>query len=153
LIERAPRALFLQVVEDSMLAGLTKVRTAPSWQPRDRRPEWSNRVYAICFDLDTEALQKFYRAASWQNGYQDIARVLSRHGFCRQQGSVYFGDRTVDPVRCVLAIQDVASECAWFSQVVRDVRMLRIEENNDLLPAIEGLTNPSSQSSYQSFAP
>ena len=56
----------------------------------------------------------------------------------RQQGSVYLGDRTADPVRCVLAIQDVARDCSWFSQVVRDVRMLRIEENNDLLPAIEG---------------
>jgi virulence-associated protein VapD len=129
---------FVQVVEDSMLTELTQGRTAPSWPHLDRRPEWSKRVYAICFDLDTEALQKLYRGASWQNGYQDIARVLSRHGFCRQQGSVYFGDRTVDPVRCVLAIQDVARDCSWFSQVVRDVRMLRIEENNDMLPAIEG---------------
>jgi virulence-associated protein VapD len=122
-----------------MLTELKQGRTAPAWPHLDRRPDWSNRVYAICFDLDTEALQKLYRAASWQNGYQDIARVLSRHDFGRQQGSVYFGDRTVDPVRCVLAIQEVAKNCPWFSQVVRDVHMLRIEENNDLLPAVEGL--------------
>jgi virulence-associated protein VapD len=110
----------------------------PSWPYVVQRPQGSQRVYAICFDLDTVAMQNLYRATSWQNGYQDIARVLARHGFIRQQGSVYFGDHTVDPVRCVLAIQDVARDCSWFSQVVRDVRMLRIEENNDLLPAIEG---------------
>jgi virulence-associated protein VapD len=38
----------------------------------------------------------------------------------------------------VLAIQDVARDCSWFCNVIRDVRMLRIEENDDLLPAIEG---------------
>jgi virulence-associated protein VapD len=37
----------------------------------------------------------------------------------------------------VLAIQDVARDCSWFSELVRDVRMLRIEENNGLLPAID----------------
>jgi virulence-associated protein VapD len=65
-------------------------------------------------------------------------QVLARPGFNRHQGSVYFGDHTVDPVRCVLAVQDVARDCSWFCHVIRDVRMLRIEENNDLLPAIEG---------------
>jgi virulence-associated protein VapD len=101
------------------------------------RPAWGTRVYAICFDLDTEMLKERYHNASWQNGYQDIARVLARHGFDRQQGSVYFGNDQVDPVRCVLAIQDVARECPWFRAVVSDVRMLRIEENNDLMPALE----------------
>jgi virulence-associated protein VapD len=100
------------------------------------RPQWSRRVYAICFDLDTDILKSAYHNASWQNGYQDIGRVLEKHGFGRQQGSVYFGDESVDPVRCVLAIQDVSAACPWFRAAVRDVRMLRIEENNDLMPAI-----------------
>ena len=41
-----------------------------------------------------------------------------------------------DPVKCVLAIQDVSKECPWFKRAVTDVRMLRIEENNDLMPAV-----------------
>lgn len=106
----------------------------PSYLPNPQ--EWGKRVYAICFDLDTETLKNQYHNASWQNGYQDIARVLERHGFDRQQGSVYFGNDQVDPVRCVLAIQDVARECPWFRAAVVNVRMLRIEENNDLLPAL-----------------
>jgi virulence-associated protein VapD len=128
----------------------TDLRGADVGAPRyiANRPIWGKRVYAICFDLDTEVLQAQYHNPSWQNAHDNIKRILERHGFSRQQGSVYFGDDTVDPVRCVLAIQDVAKECAWFQSAVKDVRMLRIEENNDLLPAIEGLgpvaTTPSS---------
>ncbi|MFG1413478.1 hypothetical protein V5G24_20420 [Xanthobacter sp. VTT E-85241] len=107
-------------------------------EPRyiSNRPVWGKRVYAICFDLDTETLKNMYHNDSWENGYADIGRVLARHGFTRQQGSVYFGDENVDPVRCVLAVQDVSKTCPWFAAAVSDVRMLRIEENNDLMPAV-----------------
>ncbi|WP_349371554.1 hypothetical protein [Salinarimonas sp.] len=39
-------------------------------------------------------------------------------------------------------MQDVAARCAWFRLAAKDVRMLRIEENNDLMPAIEGPGRP-----------
>jgi virulence-associated protein VapD len=100
------------------------------------RPVWSKRVYAIRFDLDIEMMKKHYHNPSWENGYQDVGRVLNHHGFHRQQGSVYFGDDKVDPVKCVLAVQDVVKNCPWFKIAVSDIRMLRIEENNDLMPAV-----------------
>ncbi len=65
----------------------------------------------------------------------DIARTLGRFGFSRQQDSVYFGDDSVDAVRCVLAVQQLARDHVWFKAPVRDIRMLRIEDNNDLMPA------------------
>jgi virulence-associated protein VapD len=100
-------------------------------------PTWGKRMYAICFDLDTETLQNLYHNSSWQNGYSDIARILARHGFNRQQGTVYFGDaNVVNSVKCVLAVQDIAKECPWFRATVKDIRMLRIEEENDLMPAV-----------------
>lgn len=68
-------------------------------------------MYAIRSDLDTETLKNRYHNASWQNGDQDIARVRERHGFDRQQGQQGSGYVGIDPVRCVLAIQDVAREC------------------------------------------
>jgi virulence-associated protein VapD len=49
---------------------------------------------------------------------------------------VYFGDDTVDAVRCVLAVQDLTRTYVWFRAAVRDTRMLRIEDNNDLMPAV-----------------
>jgi virulence-associated protein VapD len=93
-------------------------------------------MYAIAFDLDQEMLKRHYHNESYQNGYDDIRRIFSQFGFRRQQGSVYFGDDTVDPVRCVLAVQEVTRRCAWFRAAVIDIRMLRIEENNDLMPAV-----------------
>jgi virulence-associated protein VapD len=97
-------------------------------------------MYAITFDMDTTALQASCHNASWQNAYFDIGRTLKQFGFDRQQGSVYFGDDTVDAVRCVLAVQDLAKSYAWFSPSVRDIRMLRIEDNNDLMPAVAAVT-------------
>jgi virulence-associated protein VapD len=50
-----------------------------------------------------------------------------------RQGSVYFGEGPgIDPVRYVLIVQRLAAELPWFANAVRDIRMLRIEENNDL---------------------
>jgi virulence-associated protein VapD len=40
-------------------------------------------MYAICFDLDTEASVQ-----------REIRCILAKHGFSWQQGSVYFGEAT-----------------------------------------------------------
>lgn len=94
-------------------------------------------MYAITFDLDTKELAN-YAGNSPNYAYQAIGNFLKSRGFGWQQGSVYFGDATVDPVKAVLAVQALARAYPWFnSTVVRDIRMLRIEENNDLNPAIE----------------
>lgn len=93
-------------------------------------------MYAITFDMDTTVLQASCHIASWQNAYNDIGKTLRHHGFTRQQGSVYFGDDTVDAVRCVLAVQDLSRNYVWFSPAVHDIRMLRIEDNNDMMPAL-----------------
>ena len=98
---------------------------------------FSNEMYAICFDLDTKALQDVYPGSSWQNAYTDVARFLRSHGFDRQQGSVYFGDDNINVVSCQMAVQELTLEYDWFAPSVRDIRMLRIEDNNDLMPAVE----------------
>ena len=94
-------------------------------------------MYAISFDLDTKVLEQSYPSSSWQNAYADIGRFLREHGFDRQQGSVYFGDETVDVVRCQTVAQQMTMAFDWFAPSVRDIRMLRIEDNNDLMPAVE----------------
>jgi len=94
-------------------------------------------MYAIAFDMDTDTLQRGYPGPSWNNAYAEIQKVLSRHGFTRQQGSVYFGGPQVNAVTCVLAVMDLTRSLSWFSYSVRDIRMLRIEEFNDLMPAVQ----------------
>jgi virulence-associated protein VapD len=94
-------------------------------------------MYAIAFDLVLEDLRNHYSATSPQNAYAEVRVVLEEAGFLWRQGSVYFGEPTrVDAVACVLVAQRLANELPWFSRCVRDIRMLRIEENNDLGPAI-----------------
>ncbi|WP_202947258.1 virulence factor [Zavarzinella formosa] len=95
------------------------------------------RMYAIMFDLDPEILQRAYPGPSWNNAYAEIQKVLARHGFTRQQGSVYFGGPQVNAVTCVLASIDLSRSLPWFAISVRDIRMLRIEEQNDLAPAVQ----------------
>lgn len=94
-------------------------------------------VFAIAFDLDTSVLKDSYHNESWQNAYGDVKKALEDYGFERMQGSVYFGDSSVDAVTCVLAVQQLTADFEWFGPAVRDIRMLRIEDNNDLMPAVE----------------
>ena len=99
------------------------------------------RVFAIAFDMDIEQLRTNY-GDPYNNAYLEIRRVLQRHGFTWQQGSVYFGGETVTAVTCVLAAIDLARSLPWFAASVRDIRMLRIEELNDLMPAIQQAVTP-----------
>ncbi|MHB8145845.1 MAG: virulence factor [Vulcanimicrobiaceae bacterium] len=103
----------------------------------DAPPFGEGRVYAISFDLDTDTLRERYPSPSSNNAYADIRRIFTEEGFIWQQGSVYFGDPAkIDAVRCVLAAQRLGRELPWFNASVRDIRMLRIEDNNDLGPAM-----------------
>lgn len=86
----------------------------------------SNRVYAIAYDLNAEAAVK-------HGAYDKIARVLAAHGFSRQQGSVFYGTQQTQASDCFMAVMEVHRKYPWFWEVVRDMRMLRIDENDDLL--------------------
>jgi virulence-associated protein VapD len=97
------------------------------------------RMYAIAFDLDQEQLRIHYPGNIPTNAYEAIRRELEAFGFVRQQGSVYFGNEHVTPVTCVMAVQAVQKRHGWFAKTVSDIRMLRIEEHNDLMPAIGDL--------------
>lgn len=93
-------------------------------------------MYAIAFDMDIESLKLNY-GDPYNNAYGEIGRILQRRGFTRQQGSVYFGDTSINAVTCVLAAIDLSQSLPWFAASVRDIRMLRIEELNDLMPAVQ----------------
>ncbi|EGT80746.1 TPA: virulence factor [Haemophilus influenzae] len=93
-------------------------------------------MYAIAFDLDTSMLKELYPTESWQNAYGDVKKMLESLGFDHQQGSVYFGNSDMTAVKCVLAAQKLSQTYSWFKPSVSDIRMLRIEELNDLAPAL-----------------
>ncbi len=94
------------------------------------------RVYAIAFDMDIDSLRQNY-GDPYNGAYLEIRKILERYGFRWQQGSTYFGGETVNAVTCVMAAMDLGRTLPWFSVSVRDIRMLRIEELNDLMPAVQ----------------
>jgi virulence-associated protein VapD len=93
-------------------------------------------VYAIAFDLDIEQLRVHY-GDPYNNAYLEIRRVLEGHQFQWQQGSVYFGSPTVTAATVMVAVIDLTNRLPWFAASVRDIRMLRIEELNDLMPVVQ----------------
>jgi len=113
-----------------------KIRTQELAQVQPQNKSTGGRVYAISFDMDIESLRNNY-GDPYNNAYIEIRRVLQRHGFSWQQGSVYFGNENINAVTCVLASIDLSQQLPWFAASVRDIRMLRIEELNDLMPAVQ----------------
>lgn len=95
------------------------------------------RIYAVVVEWDADAIERADIGASLEGAYSEVQRVLGRHGFNRRQGSVYFGGPQVNAVSCVMAAMDLSRSLPWFAISVRDIRMLRIEEQNALLPAVE----------------
>ena len=93
-------------------------------------------MYAVLFDLDTNCLTEHYEGNTYHNAYKLVKDFMLENDFIWKQGSVYFGTDKIDAVTCVLTIQRLAKKHSWFATCVKDVRMLRIEENNDLMQAI-----------------
>lgn len=100
--------------------------------------QWSSgRMYAIAFDLDTKLAAAHHPTGSDTGAYGLIERVLAEFGFYRTQGSVFFASsKETTSVQCVLAVQELGRRHPWLRVAVRDIRMLRIEEHNDLGPAL-----------------
>lgn len=93
-------------------------------------------MYAISFDLNISSLEKYYTGNNWQNAYGDIKKFLADRGFGGQQGSVYFGNENTNAVNTVMTVNLMSKEFLWLKNCISDIRMLRIEENNDLSPAL-----------------
>ncbi len=105
-------------------------------------------VYAIAFDMDSEQLRVHY-GDPHNNAHLEIRRILESHRFQWQQGSVYFGDPTVTAATVMVAVIDLSTRLPWFAAAVRDIRMLRIEELNDLMPVVQrvaGMTGGEQES-------
>ena len=94
-------------------------------------------MYAITFDFDMEVLEKLHHNASRCDAYADVRRFLEDNGFENKQGAVYLAVGDISAVECVATVQDLSDEFDWFTPSLRDIRMLRIEKNNDLMIALD----------------
>ncbi len=109
------------------------MRPKSDWEDRTLRK--AGRVYAIAFDIDSRTAERLL-GDTWKSCYGKIERGFTSHGFTRMQGSLFFGTPESNAVSCIKAVQDLDAQYAWFGRIVKDLRMLRIDEDNDLLPAL-----------------
>lgn len=86
-------------------------------------------MYAIAYDLNKESALK-------NDAWRKIARVLESYGFHRQQGTVFYGTERTSASTCFAAVMDLNDKYPWFWEVVKDMRMLKIDEEDDLLAVI-----------------
>ena len=94
-------------------------------------------MFAIAYDFDTDSLKTHYHNPSFNNAYSDFRKFMEPHGFKAQQGSVLYGDKTVTAVTATLAIVAASSEFPWLAPSIGDIRILRIPDKDDLMPAIK----------------
>ena len=90
-------------------------------------------IYAVLIDLDADSLLDHEKQ---NNVDQQIKIYMIENGFIWKQGNIYFGNENITAVNCVVVIQKLAQKYSWFSACVKEVRLFRIEENTDLLPAL-----------------
>lgn len=94
-------------------------------------------VYAVTFDFDTETLAALYPNESWRNAYSDVRSFFEENGFEHKQWSVYFATYDMSAVECITIVQTLANTFDWFTSSLKDIRMLRIEDNDDLMIALD----------------
>ena len=90
--------------------------------------------YALSFYLAPENLGEH---CSLEQAYASVRQVLASLKFTCHHGDFYLGDASVSPVQCVLAAQKMNALYPWFKSSVRDFKMLRVEDINDMGPALE----------------
>jgi virulence-associated protein VapD len=93
-------------------------------------------MFAIAFDLHGESLKSSYGKPSWNNAYNEVREFLAGKGFTQKQGSLYYGDETVDQVKAVLAVVELSKAFPYLKHSVTDIRILQLLANDDLMPAV-----------------
>jgi virulence-associated protein VapD len=92
------------------------------------------RSYALFVSFDPERLvlhQLTEREA------QGVGECLEDYGFSAVLPGFYVGSDRLSAVQSVVAVQDLADRLAWFSPCLRSARLLRIEEDSDLMVALK----------------
>lgn len=76
----------------------------------------------IAFDMDTKALQKYYKDDNWRNAYNDIGAYLHKQDFTHEQGSVYDSKNPMSKTELTLIINSLFKQFKWFPLCVKSIR-------------------------------
>lgn len=86
----------------------------------------------ITFDLDTDAMKKYYPSDSWNNGYEVIKRHMKKNDFIWLQGSTYASEKPMSHVRVQGIINELIKDNPWLNKCMRDCRESNIGKEHNL---------------------
>lgn len=91
-----------------------------------------NQRKQITFDLDTEAMKKYYPKAGWRNGYADIKKQMLDYSFEWMQGSAYVSTRGLNNMETLAIIKKLTDENKWLNKCMRDCRVTNVGKSHDM---------------------
>lgn len=92
----------------------------------------SSQKKGINFDLDTEALKRYYTKGDWHNAYNDVRRYLGNHGFEHIQGSGYHSLEPMSEVKAMAVIKKMTKNFPWVNKCVRICTIADVPETYDI---------------------
>lgn len=87
----------------------------------------------INFDLDTEALKKYYPKSDWHNAYYDIRSFFEKNGFEHIQGSGYHSVEPMSEAKAMTVIYKMTKEfSSWLNYCVNICTISDVPELYDI---------------------
>lgn len=91
-------------------------------------------MFMIVIDLYDEVLEN--QSKEIDVVYETISSFLSRRGFTKLRDGVYLSDKDVNAVSATVAVEELAFRRKWFALTIKSAKLLRVEEESDLIDAI-----------------
>ena len=92
----------------------------------------STQRKGINFDLDTEALQKYYPKGDWHNAYYDVRDYFEKNGFEHIQGSGYHSIEAMSEAKAMSVIYKMTKEFPWLNYCVSICTISDVPELYDI---------------------
>lgn len=86
----------------------------------------------INFDLDTEALKKYYPGRDWHNAYYDVRSYFEKNGFEHIQGSGYHSVSPMSEIKAMAVLYQMTKELPWLNFCVRICTISDVPELYDI---------------------
>jgi len=102
---------------------------------------------AIYFDLDSEALMKYYcKTNNWEErlkAYGEIKSYLTKHGFSHRQYSGYNSDKPMTFLQVERLVYDMSRRFPWLEKCVKKFDVTNISKHHSMLFIIENANKPN----------
>ncbi len=92
----------------------------------------SSQKKGINFDLDTDALKKYYSEGDWHKAYYDIRGFFERNGFEHIQGSGYHSVMPMSEAKAMTVIYNMTKEFVWLNYCVNICTISDVPELYDI---------------------